>query len=340
MDALDTCGNKEIFKTIKRIDGGYVIFGDNAKGEVTGVGTITLSSSYDLIEVYLVEGLKHNLLSISQLCDAGFQVTFNIASCIIKHPKKRLTLIRDRVNNIYVLNNVDIPYLTCLTAVTSDPWLWHRKLWHTSMHALEKLSRLEQVIGLPKLKFEKDHVCDACHLCKKTRSFFKGKDNVSTSKPLQLLHMDLFGPTRTAIIGGKRYAFLIVNDFSRFTWVIFLIHKNEAFTNFEVFCRKVQREARYFITTIHSDHGGEFENKAFEDFCAQNGFAQNFSSPRSPQHNEVVERKNRSLQDTTRTMLLDRNLRDHFWAEDVSTACHILNRCLIRPILKKTSYEL
>ncbi|KAH0650271.1 hypothetical protein KY284_030183 [Solanum tuberosum] len=152
--------------------------------------------------------------------------------------------------------------------------------------------------------------------------------------------MDLFSPTRAASIGGKRYAFVIVDDFSRFTWVIFLSHRNEAFANFEAFCRKVQREAGYFITTIHSDHGGEFENKAFEEFCAQTGFTQNFSSPRSPQQNGVVERKNCSLQDTARTMLLDRNLQDHFWAEAVSTACHILNRCLIRPILKKTPYEL
>jgi len=208
------------------------------------------------------------------------------------------------------------------------------------MHALEKLSRLDLVINLPKLNFEKDHICDASQLGKQNRSSFKGKDVVSSSKPLQLLHMDLFGPTRTASIGGEKYAFVIVDDFSRFTWVIFLSHKNEAFANFEVFCRKVQREASYFITTIHNDHGGEFENKAFEEFCAQNGFTQNFSSPRSPQQNRVVERKNRSLQDIARTMLLDRNLPDHFWAEAVSTACHILNRCLIRPILKKTPYEL
>ncbi|KAH0672766.1 hypothetical protein KY284_023853 [Solanum tuberosum] len=286
------CRKKENFKTIKKIDEGFVIFGDNAKGEVTGVGTITLSSSCDLVEVYLVEGLKHNLLSINQLCDVGFQLTFNTTICIINHHDWR--------------------------SITSDPWLWHQKVGHASMYALEKLSTLELVIGLPKLKLEKDHISDACQLGKQTRSSFKVKDIVSTSKPLQLLPMDLFGPTRTASIGGQRYAFVIVDDFSR----------------------KVQREASYFITTIHNDHGGEFENKAFEEFCAQNRFTQNFSSPRSPQQNGVVESKYRSLQDTTRTMLLDRNIPDHFWAEAISTACHILNKCLIRPILKKTPYEL
>lgn len=97
-----------------------VRFCDNAKGEVNGVLTIAFSSSCDLLKVYMVEGLKHSLFNISQLCDAGFQVTFNKTSCIIKHFEKKLTLIGDRVNYIYVLNNVDFSSPTCLTTILSD----------------------------------------------------------------------------------------------------------------------------------------------------------------------------------------------------------------------------
>lgn len=86
MDAPEhMSGKKENFKTIKNIDGGFVRFGDNSKREVIGVKNITLSSSCDLVEVYLIEGLNQNLLYISQLRDAGFQVTFNTTSCIIKN---------------------------------------------------------------------------------------------------------------------------------------------------------------------------------------------------------------------------------------------------------------
>ncbi|XP_075103241.1 uncharacterized protein LOC142177968 [Nicotiana tabacum] len=152
--------------------------------------------------------------------------------------------------------------------------------------------------------------------------------------------MDLFGSTRTASIGGKTYAFVIVDNYSRFTWVIFLSHKDEALRNFEVFCKKVESEKGYLISTIQSDHGGEFESRAFEYFCNDQGYTHNFSAPRSPQQNGVVERKNRTLQDMARTMLLDHSLPNHFWAEGVSTTCHILNRCLIRPVLKKNPYEL
>ncbi|XP_075074463.1 uncharacterized protein LOC107819632 [Nicotiana tabacum] len=118
----------------------------------------------------------------------------------------------------------------------------------------------------------------------------------------------IFGPTRTASIGGRKYAFIIVDDFSRFTWVVFLSHKDKGLRNFEVFCKKVRREKGYYIFSIRSDHGGEFESIAFENFCNDQGISHNFSSPRSPQQNGVMERKNRTLQD-----MVDEALGDKSW---------------------------
>ncbi|KAH9688106.1 Integrase catalytic domain-containing protein [Citrus sinensis] len=96
----------------------------------------------------------------------------------------------------------------------------------------------------------------------------------------------------------------------------------------------------YSITCIRSDHGGEFENHAFENFCNDFGIEHQFSSPRTPQQNGVVERKNRSIQEMARTMLNENSLPKYFWAEAVNTACYVLNRVLIRPNLNKTPYEL
>ena len=90
------------------------------------------------------------------------------------------------------------------------------------MDLLSKLSRKELVIGFPKIKYEKDRLCKACQHVKQTKKLFKSKNIVSTSRPLQLLHMDLFGPFRTSSFGGKYYCLVIVDDFSRYTWVIFL----------------------------------------------------------------------------------------------------------------------
>ena len=163
---------------------------------------------------------------------------------------------------------------------------------------------------------------------------------VSTTRPLQLLHMDLFGPSRTRSFGGNIYALVIVDYFSRFTWTLFLVHKNDAFKVFKRYAKQVQNEKSLKITSIRSDHGGEFQNSLFEEFCEENGIFHNFSAPRTPQQNGVVERKNRSLVELARTMLSDSSLPKYFWADAVSTACYVSNRVIIRPILKKTPYEI
>jgi hypothetical protein len=152
--------------------------------------------------------------------------------------------------------------------------------------------------------------------------------------------MDLFGPNRVASLGGKIYAFVIVDDFSRFTWVLFLTHKNEAHIAFAKFCKKVQYEIGCTITNIRSDRGREFDNHDIEKYCNDHGFTHNFSAPRTPQQNGVVERKNRSLQEMARTMMNEYNLPKYFWAEAVNTACYVINRVVIRSKLKKTPYEL
>ena len=93
----------------------------------------------------------------------------------------------------------------------------------------------------------------------------------------------------------KYYAFIIVDDFSRYTWVLFLTNKDDALDAFKVLCKKIQNEKGYGIACIRSDHGEEFENYAFETFCNNLGIVHQFSSPRTPQQNGVVERKNRSI---------------------------------------------
>ena len=163
---------------------------------------------------------------------------------------------------------------------------------------------------------------------------------MSTSRPLELLHLDLFGPTQVASLGGMRYCFVIVDDYSRFTWVYFLTHKSETFNVFEAFCKMVENEKKSAILKIRSDHGGEFENSLFENLCSLNGYFHNFSAPRTPQQNGVVERKNRTLQEMARTMIHDYSLPRSFWAEAIHTSCYIINRVTIRPMLKRTPYEL
>src|ERR1044072_7930185 len=166
------------------------------------------------------------------------------------------------------------------------------------------------------------------------------KNVVSTSRPLELLHIDLFGPVKTASISGKKYGLVIVDDYSRWTWVKFLRSKDESHSVFSIFCTQVQNEKNCKIVKVRSDHGGEFENKDFENLFDSNGISHDFSCPTTPQQNGVVERKNRTLQEMARTMIQETDMAKHFLAEAVNTTCYIQNRISIRPILNKTPYEL
>ena len=111
-------------------------------------------------------------------------------------------------------------------------WLWHRRLGHASMDLMSKLIRKDLVRGLSKVKFETNKLCDACQLGKQTKNSFRPKNVVSTSRPLELIYMNLFGPTRTTSLGEKKYGLMIIDEYSRYTWVMFLAHKDEVFTIF------------------------------------------------------------------------------------------------------------
>ena len=117
---------------------------------------------------------------------------------------------------------------------------------------------------------------------KQTKVSFKSKNMIFTTRPRQLLYINSFGPTRTLSLGGKQYALVIVDNYSRFTWTFFLSHKDETIVFFTKFCKNVQNEKGFKITAIRIDHGGEFDCNPFEKHYDENDFEHNFSTPRIP----------------------------------------------------------
>jgi hypothetical protein len=163
---------------------------------------------------------------------------------------------------------------------------------------------------------------------------------MTTDRPLELLHMDLFGPIAYISIGRSKYCLVIVDDYSRFTWVFFLQEKSHTQETLKGFLRRAQNEFGLRIKKIRSDNGTEFKNSQIESFLEEEGIKHEFSSPYTPQQNGVVKRKNRTLLDMARTMLDEYKTLDQFWAEAVNTACYAINWLYLHRILKKTSYEL
>lgn len=133
---------------------------------------------------------------------------------------------------------------------------------------------------------------------------------------------------------------MIMDDFSRYTWAIPIQEKSDDFDAAQHLFKKIQVEQNCQIMRIRSDHGREFENSKFKEFCLSYGIKPKFSSPISPQQNGVVERKNRVIQEMARVMIHSKNLAQHLWGEAVNTACHVINKVYLRRKTIKTPYEI
>jgi transposase InsO family protein len=163
---------------------------------------------------------------------------------------------------------------------------------------------------------------------------------MTTDRPLELLHMDLFGLIAYISIGGSKYCLVIVDDYSRFTWEFFLLGKISNSRYLKRILKMGSNEFGLRTKKIRSDNGTEFKNSQIKGFLEEEGIKHEFASPYTPPQNGVVERKNRTLLDMARTMLDEYKTPYRFWAKAINTACYSINRLYLHRILKKTSYEL
>ncbi|WVZ75656.1 LOW QUALITY PROTEIN: hypothetical protein U9M48_023691 [Paspalum notatum var. saurae] len=312
-----------------------ITFGDNSKGKVEGLGKIEISSVNNML---LVDSLNFNLLSVGQLCDLGFQCLFKPNEVIVSKIDGGEKVFKGfRHNNLYLVdfNSKKANLQACLFSKNSMGWLWHRRLAHVGMSTLKKVMKKDLVRGLKDITFDKDKLCSACQAGKQVANTHPRKTFMSTSRPLELLHMDLFGPTTYTSIGGNNYGFVIVDDFSRYTWVYFLEDKTEV-----ALAKRAQNEFNTSIVKIRSDNGREFDNTNIEEYCDEVGIKHEFSATYTPQQNGVVERKNRTLITLARSMLDEYGTSEKFWAEAINTACYASNRLYPHRLLDKTPYEL
>ncbi|GJY73494.1 putative ribonuclease H-like domain-containing protein [Tanacetum coccineum] len=342
--------NKAYLAEFQDFNGGPIAFG-GSKGYITGKGKIK-TGKLDFEDVCFVKELQHfNLFSVSQMCDKKNKVLFTDSECLVLSPEFKLpdenqVLLKiPRQNNMYSFNLENIVPsggLACLIAKATidESNKWHRRLGHVNFKNLNKLVKGNLVRGLPSKIFQNDHTCVACQKGKQHKASCKAKSVSSISHSLQLLHMDLFGPTSVRSLNHKTYCLVITDDFSRFSWVFFLRTKDETSGILKDFIRQIENQLNQKVKTIRCDNGTEFKNKDVIEFCGSKGIKREYSNARTPQQNGVAERKNRTLIEAARTMLADSFLPNTFWAEAVSTACYVLNRVLVTKPHNKTPYEL
>nr|GEV90754.1 retrovirus-related Pol polyprotein from transposon TNT 1-94 [Tanacetum cinerariifolium] len=196
---------------------GTVRFGNDQFAPILGYGDL-VQGNVTINRVYYVEGRNHNLFSVGQFCDADLEVAFRKSTCFIRDLQGNDLLTGNHGSDLYMISLQESTSLTLLClmakATPTQAWLWHQILSHLNFDYINLLSKKDIVIGLPKLKYVKDQLCLSCELSKAKRR-------------LNLLHMDVCGPMRVASINGKMYILVIVDNYSRYTWTLFLRSKDE-----------------------------------------------------------------------------------------------------------------
>nr|GEZ05730.1 hypothetical protein [Tanacetum cinerariifolium] len=206
-------------------------FDNDHVAKIMGYGDYKIGN-VTILRVYSVEGLGHNLFLVGQFYDSNLEVAFCQHTCFIRNLEGVDLLTGSRGNNLYTLSLGDLmassPICLLSKASKTKSWLWHRRLSHLNFGTINHLAIQGLVRGLPKLKFEKDHLCSACAMGKSKKKSHKPKYEDINQEKLYLLHMDLCGPICVESINGKKYILVIIDDYSRFTWVKCLRSKDEA----------------------------------------------------------------------------------------------------------------
>ncbi|GJT61200.1 putative ribonuclease H-like domain-containing protein [Tanacetum coccineum] len=308
-------GNMSYLSDFKEFDGGYVTFGGGARGgRITSKGTLK-TGKLDFEDVYFVKELQFNLFSVSQMCDKKNSVLFTDTACFVlsldfKLPDESQVLLKvPRKNNMYSVdmkNIVPKESLTCLVAKATldESMLWHRRLGHINFKTINKLVKDNLVRGLHAKHFENDQTCVACLKGKQHKASCKSKIQNSITQPLFMLHMDLFGPTFVSSLMNKKYCLVVTDDYSRFTWVFFLASKDETSGILKNFITEIENLVDKKVKIIRCDNGTEFKNRVMNEFCEKKGIKREFSVARTPQQNGVAERRNRTLIEAARTMVI------------------------------------
>ncbi|GJR08159.1 retrovirus-related pol polyprotein from transposon TNT 1-94 [Tanacetum coccineum] len=292
-----------------------VDFGDDSSRDTEGYGLVNCNGII-FTRVAYVNGLKHNLIRISQLCDANFKVLFTKTQEIIFNQNNKVVLIAPWRKDVYIIDmsSFNKESNVCFLAKASPRvnWLWHKRLSHLNFKNINNLAKHNLVSGLPFLTFSKDKNCSACEKGKHHRALFKTKRSFSINKSLHLLYMDLFGPIKPQTISHNKYTLVIVDEYSRYTWVFYLKKKSDATDCIISFIIKMENLNEVRVKELRSDNGTEFKNHKLEEFCDEKA---------------------------TRTMLNSAKLPKQLLGEAVNTACYTQNRSIIVKRHGKTAYD-
>jgi transposase InsO family protein len=314
MNHMTGCGN--VFSELDRAVQGTVKFGDGSIVNICDKGTIIFSRHHSehkaLTGVYWIPCLKNSIISIGQMDEGGTRVLIEGGVMRVWDRRHRLLAQVQRTENRMYRLKLQVARPLCLTVhQDDDAWCWHERLGHANFGSLEKMGRLEMVHGLPSISHT-EQLCHTCVLAKHRRGVFSNQSKYRTDKALELVHGDLCGPVKPVTPGGRRYFLLLVDDVTRYMWVVLLTAKLEASSAIKRIQTAAKKECGHKLRVLRTDNGVEFTAAEFTAYCADEGINRHFSALYTPQQNGVVEPRNQTVVALARVRLKQRRMSAEF----------------------------
>ncbi|GJW56712.1 zinc finger, CCHC-type containing protein [Tanacetum coccineum] len=250
-------GVREHFKDLEmggKDVSGKVRFGDGSYIEIKGKGSIVIECDDKkqriISQVYYIPDLKSNLFSLGQFTEIGCKVVMEDDELRLYDMNHKIFMKVTRQRNRLYKTNLKMGTPVCLLAnLKEDTWLWHARLGHLNFESLKTMAQRNLVHGIPTIKHT-TQVCDVCLIGKHNRAPFPKKTKARSTSPLDLVYGDLCGPITPPTPSGKKYIFLLVDDYSRYMWAYFLNTKDQAFDTFKEFKKSVENELRTSLRNI------------------------------------------------------------------------------------------
>lgn len=323
-----------------------VNLGDNRSILAYGKGTYHVKAAVDdhtqkiaLQEVLYLPELENNLLSVNAMVKRGATVTFKENRCEISRNSKILAE-GEVQGKLYVLKIMKEHVNVAKQQPNADRYIWHCRFGHLGMNNVNKLIDEGMVSGMDSVsKTNEDRFCEACTKGKQHRCPYPKTADYRASEPFELIHSDVCGPMSVSSLGGSRYYVTFIDDYSRYTFVYFMKNKSEVLEKFKEFHAYAMNVGENPIKILRSDNGGEYSSKEFESFLKSNGIVHQLSVPYNPAQNGVAERMNRTIVESTRSMLSHAQMPNEFWAEAASTSVYVRNRSPTTALTGITPYE-
>lgn len=334
------------FKVLKPLDKQFNVKVANDKIiQATGIGTIEILAEVkgkwiekEMQNVLYIPDLKRSLFSVGVMTDLGFTHHAFQKSCEFRDQEGQIVCVGERKGNLWIMkfrpNTVE-----CNLTKGESLKLWHDRLGHINFKSIMSTVKNDSAIGLD-ISDSAEFFCETCKFGKQSAKPHKRLNREKVYESGEMVHTDVCGPMNIESPRGSRYFVLFKDEKTGYRVVYFLRHKSEVLNKFKEYKAMSETQTGHKLKVVRSDQGkGEYMNSAFQDFLKQEGILHEVSAPYTPQQNGRSEREIRTIVESARSMLINKNLSKELWAEAVNTAVYVLNRTISTLCGDITSFE-